>query len=190
MVMKTTLYTVLCIAVRLGAVLMAVGILEQVPGLFVTLQNESSHLMLGVSLLEGAGLMVAFALWMWPKILVWWAVGRSQHEVLESSINAAQLQYVALSVVGAWMFIGGLSGSIGHGVMILMVKHQIALGALPGMAPANEWHWLVQYATTAIAGAALMLGSHGLVGLLHRIRGYPHNMLANADPDASTTRDS
>ncbi|HEY8682378.1 MAG TPA: hypothetical protein VIM06_04345 [Rhodanobacter sp.] len=161
--MKTTLYTVLCIAVRLGAVLMAVGILEQVPSLLVTLLNEGGHLVLGIMLLEGIGLLLAFALWLWPNILVWWAVGRNRHEILESSISADQLQHIALSVLGAWVFIAGLGGCVGHGVMILMIEHQIALGALPGMAPTNEWHWMAQYATTALAGAALILGSRGLV---------------------------
>ncbi|HEY1590012.1 MAG TPA: hypothetical protein VGG00_09770 [Rhodanobacter sp.] len=187
--MKTTLYTVLCIAVRLGAVLMAVGILEQVPSLFVTLHNEDSHFMLGVSLLEGAGLLVAFALWLWPNILVRWALGRSRHETLESSISSGQLQHIAFSVMGVWLFIAGLSGCVGRGVMFLMIRHQMALGALPGMAPTNEWHWMAQYATTAAAGAALTFGSRGLVGLLHRLRGYPHNTITQADPDASTAQD-
>lgn len=184
--MKTTLYTVLCVAVRLGAVLMAVGILERVPGLFY-LSGTDGHFIIGILLLNGAGLLVAFALWMWPKILVWWAVGRNRHEILESSISAGQLQYIALSVVGAWMFIGGLSGCVGRGVMILVVAHESASNGLSGMVSMDEWHWLIQYATTAIVGAALTLGSRSLVGLLHRLRGYPHHMTAETDPEASTT---
>jgi len=187
--MKTTLYTLLCIAVRLGAVLMAVGILEQMPSLFSYLSGTDGHFVVSAILLDGAGLLVAFALWVWPNILVWWAIGRNQHEILESFISAGQLQHIALSVMGAWMFIGGLSGCLGHGVMILIVKHESASNGLSGMVPTNEWHWLVQYATTAVVGAALALGSRGLVGLLQRLRGYPHYTSAVTDPDASTTQD-
>lgn len=186
--MKTTLYTVLCVAIRLGAVLMAVGILEQVPYLFFY-PTQDGHFVLGAVLLDGAGLLLAFALWVWPNVLVWWAAGRNQHEILETAISAAQLQHIALSVVGAWMFIGGLSGCVGHGAMILIIKHEAAVGSASGMVPTNEWHWMVQYAATAVVGAALTLGARGLVGLLHRLRGYPHSAVAEADDDTSTAQD-
>ena len=182
--MKTTLYTVLCVAIRLGAVFMAVGILETLPQIFF-LPGEGGRFATFVLLLEGAGLLLAFALWLWPNILVWWAIGRNRHEILESSISADQLQHIALSVLGAWMFIGGLSACLSRAVMILVVKNDNMLGMLP----TGEWRWLIQYAATAVAGAALTLGSRGLVGLLHRLRGYPQYTSVEANADTSNTQD-
>ncbi|MEO8810905.1 MAG: hypothetical protein ABI386_11740, partial [Rhodanobacter sp.] len=121
--MKTTLYTVLCMAVRLGAVLTAVGILERIPGL-VEFSSQEGHLFLGAMLLNGAALLLAFALWVWPNILVWWAAGSSTHEVVETAITAEQLQYIALSVLGAWMFIVGFAGCLSHVAQIFMITRE------------------------------------------------------------------
>jgi len=186
-VMKTTLYTVLCVAIRLGAVLMATGILERIPGL-VAFANQDDHLFLGSMLLNGAGLLLAFALWIWPDILVWWAAGRNSHQVLEAAITAEQLQHIALSVLGAWMFIGGFAGCLAHLAQILLIQREAESNGYPAVMPTSEWHWVIQYALTALAGAALTLGSRGLVGLLRRLRGYPDATLAT-DPDPGTTQD-
>lgn len=185
--MKTTLYTVLCVAIRLGAVFMAVGILERIPGL-VAFANQDGHLFLGAMLLNGAGLLLAFALWVWPNILVWWAAGRSSHEVVETAITADQLQYIALSVLGAWMFIDGFAAGLAHLAQIMMIKHGTESGGYPAVVSTNEWHWLIEYALIALAGAMLVLGSRGLVSLLHRLRGYPYASV-ETHPDASTTQD-
>lgn len=115
-VMKTTLYTVLCVAVRLGAVFMAVGIFERIPGLI------------------------------------------------------------------------GFAAGLAHLAQILMIEHGSESGGYPAVVSTTEWHWLIEYALIALAGAALLLGSRGLVTLLHRLRGYPYVSVA-ADPDASSTQD-
>lgn len=187
--MKTTLYTVLCVAIRLGAVLMAVDILEHVPGLFVfATQAQDGHLAWGVFVIEGVGLLLAFALWTWPNLLAWWALGRNRHEVLETSITVDQLQYVALSLVGAWMVIRGLSDGLAGIAYLLLQRHVAESTGAQYLDSTNEWHLVIQYALVALAGAALMLGSRGLVGLLRRLRGYPDAMI-ETDPDASTTQD-
>ena len=186
--MKTTLYSVLCIAIRLGAVLMAVGILERAPGIFF-FANAEGHFQVLALFLEGAGLLLALALWIWPNMLTWCVMGRNKHEILESSISAAQVQHIAFSIVGVWLFIDGVSGCLGHAFMILLIKQEMAAGALPGMGLQEEWRWLIQFAATAVAGAALTLGSRGLVGLLHRLRAYPHYRSTETDPDTSTTQD-
>ena len=186
--MKTTLHTVLCVAIRLGAVLMALGILEQIPGL-VFYPSQDGHLVVGALSLCGAGLLVACALWLWPNLLAWWAVARNHQEVLEMTISPGRLQYVAMSVVGVWTFIGGLSGFVGHGVIIVLIKHEATIGNPSGMVPMTEWHWMVYYGTMLLAGAALALGARGLAGLLYRLRGYPHVATATSDHDADFAQD-
>jgi hypothetical protein len=184
--MKTTLYTVLCVAVRLGAVLMAVNVLERVPDVFIYPGRDGTY-SIGALLLEGTSLLVALALWLWPNILVWWAIGRNRHEILESPIVSDDIQRIAFSVLGVWLCISGIGGLLGHGTLILIVQRRAVYEGV-GEVPTSEWHWLVQYAITAVAGAGLALGSRGLVGGLRRLRGYPAAE-APATHDAGITQD-
>ena len=186
--MKTTLHTVLCVAIRLAAVLMAVGIFEQIPGL-VLYPAEDGHLTWAALALYGAGLLLAFALWLRPNLLAWWAIGRNQREVLEMAISVGQLQYLALSVVGVWVFVGGLGGFVSHGALILLIKHDATVGDASGMVPTTEWRWMTYYGTMLLAGAALTLGARGLAGLLQRLRGYPLASTAGASDDADFAQD-
>jgi hypothetical protein len=186
--MKTTLYTVLCVAIRLGAVLMAVDVFERLPAVFF--YRGDGHYPLLALLMEAFTLLVAFVLWMRPSLLAWWALGSKRQEILESPIHADQLHYVAFCVLGAWLAISGLAGCIGHGTMILLLLRQASYDGAGETVPATEWHWMVQYGVTAVAGMVLMSGSRGLIGLLHRLRSYPHYVAAKADPDASATQHS
>lgn len=183
---KTTLYTVLCIAVRLGAVLMAVGLLQTLPA-FLWGSSDGHFAVLGLSL-GGLGLIVALVLWLWPGSLARLAVGRSRSEAFESSIDADQMQRVAFSVLGAWLCIHGLLGCFSHGVLMLFVRSQIVDPATASI-PVGEWRLLIEYAATAVAGAALMLGAHGLVGLLHRLRDCPLPRDSGSGHDAKLTQD-
>jgi hypothetical protein len=181
--MKTTLHTLLCIAIRLGAVLMAVNLLEQLPSFFV-LNNETGHLAWLSLGLTGVGLVIAFALWVWPGLIVWWAVGRNGHELFESPIAASQLQHIVLSAMGAWLFINGLSACIGHGAITLAYIRESG-----AMTPTGEIRWIIQDAVTALAGIALMLGSRGLVELLYRLRSYPQPRQSEIEADTNIVKD-
>jgi hypothetical protein len=181
--MKTTLHTVLCVAIRLGAVLMAVGIIEQAPSIFLY-PSQGGQVAVGALLIAGAGLLAAFALWLWPNVLAWWAISRSQQEILESPISADQLQRVAFSVIGVWLFISGLSGCIARLTMMLIVFRRSAYGESIMILSTSDWFWLVEHLATTFAGAWLALGSRGLVGLLHRVRGY--SQFADVETDADT----
>ena len=181
--MKTTLHTLLCIAIRLGAVLMAVNLLEQLPSFFV-LNNETGHLAWLSLGLTGVGLVIAFALWVWPGLIVWWAVGRNGHEIFESPIAASQLQHIVLSAMGAWLFINGLSACIGHGAITLAYIRESG-----AMTPTGEIRWIIQDAATALAGIALMLGSRGLVELLYRLCSYPQPRQSESEADANIAKD-
>jgi hypothetical protein len=181
--MKTTLHTVLCVTIRLGAVLMAVGIVQQAPTIFLY-PSQGGQVAVGALLLAGAGLLAAFALWLWPNILAWWAISRNQHEVLESTIDAEQFQHIAFSVVGVWLFISGTCGCLARVTMMLIIFRRSAYGDSTMVLSASDWFWLVEHLAITLAGAWLALGSRGLIGLLHRLRG--HSQFSHVETDADT----
>lgn len=178
--MKTTLYTVLCVAIRLGAVLLAVNLFEHLP--WFLWQSPAGGFAWDAVLLTAFGLLLAVLLWLWPGLLARWAAGRNSHEVLDMSLDADALLRVALAVMGAWLCLTGLAGCLGHGLTMLVFLHRLEGAA--GQLPVSEWRWVFYYLVVAAGGAALMLGSRGLVGLLHRLRGYPE-AVGRADEDAS-----
>ena len=179
--MKTTLYTVLCVAIRLGAVLMAVGLLERLP-LFLW-ESPAGGFALDAVLLAVFGLLVAGALWLWPSILAGWAVGRRGHELLEiQQLDADGLMRVALTVSGAVLSVSGLAGCLGHGLSMLLFRSRMA-DAATGQLPVSEWHWVLYYVVQTVGGAALMLGARGLATFLQRVRGRSSHAWADTDDE-------
>jgi hypothetical protein len=187
-VMKTTLHTVVCIAIRLGAVFLAVGLVQQSVAIFLY-PDPGGHLAVPASVLVGVGLLVAFALWLRPDILAWWAISGKQREILEISMTAEQVQWISFSVLGMWLFIGAMSNLVVHIVMILVaMRHSAYEGVSPGW-PSDDWRLMLKYALTAVFGATLTLGARGLVGLLNRLRGYPSPHLLKIDSDTGIAKD-
>ena len=186
--MKTTLHAVLCIAVRLGAVLMAVGIVEQVPTLFLYAHGDI-HFAAGALWLSGAGLLLAFMLWLWPNMLAWWAVSRVSYEFFESPLTADQIQRIVFSVLGIWLLINGIAGSLARVVVMLIITHQSAYEDSSRILSSNDGYWLMIHLATAAAGVCLALGARGLVSLLHRLRGYPHRAVVEDGDDATVAQD-
>lgn len=185
--MKTTLFTVLCIAIRLGAVLLAVNILEQLP-FWLSQSHPGSVYTLYQLLLGFFVLVLAAVLWVRPGILAWWAIGKGQREILESPINADQVQHIAFSVLGVWMVISGFGGCISHLMIMLFLRERVA-DAATGVLPPGEWRYVCSYTLEALAGGALAVGSRGLIGLLHRLRGYPVTETVASGDDAAAMRD-
>ncbi|MBD8881250.1 hypothetical protein IHE49_12235 [Rhodanobacter sp. 7MK24] len=187
--MKTSLYTVLCIAIRLGAVLMAVGLLESVPLFLWNLNSSDGRFAKLALVLTASGLAIAFVLWLKPGVLAWWASsGRSKGEVFESHIEANQIQHIALSVLGVWLAISGFASMTSLAIQLVRLHLQIEgySGAqIPGAVLGNLSRALV----TTVAGVALALGSRGLVGLLYRLRGYPTQPAVAGGDDEITPRD-
>lgn len=184
--MKTTLYTVLCIAIRLGAVLMAVGLLESIP-VFLWSTQHDAQFMVPALVVAAVGLVIALVLWLKPGVLAWWAAGRSKGEVFESHIESDQIQYIAFSVLGAWLVVSGLAALLASAMQLLWLHH--LADTYPGMVPpSNVWNSLIRSLVVTVAGVILMLQSRGLVGLLHRLRGYPTQPSAGSD-DGITPRD-
>ncbi|HET6430845.1 hypothetical protein [Dyella sp.] len=167
--MKTTLHTVLCVAVRLGAVLLAVAALENLARVVVQAQGDT-RVWLGTALFSLRYLATAAVLWLWPGMLAWWASGRAGHEVLESPIEANALQRIALSVLGAWMAVAGLSGVMGHGLTMWFLHDRLSDYSSARL-PASEWRWLIYYLVQMLAGAWLVAGARGLTALLAGLRG-------------------
>ena len=167
--MKTSLYGVLCIAIRLGAVLMAVGLVEQWPRLLVTQAN--GQISVAAITLDLLGLLVAFVLWLRPGLLAWWAAGNTHRDVFDVQISAPQLQYIALSVAGIYKLMSGLAGILAHGLNLLEYRHVADAAGISLAPPAYEKTLFVEYVVTAVAGFALTLGARGLTGYLQRIRG-------------------
>lgn len=166
--MKTSLYTILCIVIRLGAVFLAAGIVMALPNIYIFAHarqaNEGSFQLLGAFYL--GGLVVALGLWLYPSVLASLAAGRSSKEPFETPIGARDIQYVALSVLGVWLMLKGLVA------LVFQISRWAAFSSsMPG-----EGIFTLEGAELASAGAqiifgiALALGARGLAALLHRLR--------------------
>ncbi len=168
--MKTTLYSILCVAVRIAALLLAVESLLGVAGNFIN--PVSGVPMLTHWFLIGGGLFgaaVGLVLWLYPGWLVRPAVGRAGHEVFESPLTAEDFQRIGICLLGIWFAVDGIRsfvyllirgsaiGSQGYdyaGVTLAMLAPDIAVAL-----------------ALIVAGVSLTFGSRGLVGLLVRLRG-------------------
>jgi hypothetical protein len=185
--MRTSLYTILCIVIRVGAVVLAV----ETPGSLLTvLASVRAGAMpsdLWVSMASvGASLLISFLLWTWPGMVARIAAGRSSGQVFESPIDAAHLQYIALSVLGAWLFIDGVA-SLAHFTLewLVFMDHAKYDVSLPEHVFSSGMYWVIQM----LVGLLLALNAGGLTGLLHRLRdgslrGGPPPVSDDGDPSA------
>jgi hypothetical protein len=168
-VMKTSLFTVLCTAIRLGAVWLGVNVLLTVPGAY-TASARGSFGKAGLTILLVWGLIalfVAFLLWLYPSLLARLAAGKSAMQVFESPISPAQLQYIALVLLGMWFLMTGVV-TLSYEILrtLLFAQVDIASDATARMNAEILSKPIIQI----LCGSVLTLGSSGLVGLLHRLR--------------------
>jgi|SRR5690348_16726661 hypothetical protein len=162
--MKTSLYTVLCITIRLGAVIWIVGSLVRLPFSWLGAFN-APHPNAAVGWLLGGvacQVLIAFLFWLYPGALARLTAGRATHESFESTIHAGTMQYIALSVVGAWFTLQGIV----YLAYELTRAAQSAFEVLPSERPA-----LAESSMRVVFGLALLLGARGLVNALARLRG-------------------
>ena len=165
--MRTSLYSILCIVIRLGAVLLAVSTLGSVLSMCLALRNGTAVLELVPVLVAFVlTLLVAFFLWLCPGPLARMASTRSSQQVLESPIVAAHVQWIALSVLGMYFFVEGLVGFAHYEIQQLIVgaiaDREMRIAKFVQVA----LYWLLQMGF----GVALTLGARGLTGMLQRIR--------------------
>lgn len=169
--MRTSLYTILCIVIRVGAVVLAVNALSGLLTVLARLREGTLPGELWMSFASvGATLLVAFLLWTWPGLVARIAAGRSSGQVFESPIDAARIQHIALSVLGVWLVVDGLA-SLAHYALEWVVyldqyDHKYDQAASMGRLFSAGAYWVIQI----VFGLLLTLNAHGLTGLLQRLR--------------------
>lgn len=168
--MKTTLYSILCAAVRIAALLLVVESLLGIAGHF--LNPISGVPMLTNWVLIGGGLFAAaigVVLWMFPGWLVWPAVGRAAHEVFESPLTAEDFQRIGICLLGIWLAADGIRS------LVYLLIRSSAIGSQGydhvGITLAMSAPDIAAALALIVVGISLTLGSRGLVGLLVRLRG-------------------
>lgn len=165
--MRTSLYSILCIVIRLGAVVLAVSTLASV--LSVALLVRQGMSLFDLSFVIGmliAALVIVGLLWLYPGPLARLCSARSAGQIFESPITAYDLQWIAFSVLGMYFVVGGVVG------LLHFELNQLVADTIVDREKRIEefvkvgLYWLLQIAI----GLVLVLGARGLAGLLHRLR--------------------
>jgi hypothetical protein len=164
--MRTSLYSILCIVVRLGAVWLAVGLIAGLPATLDLLRSTEPAGAGGVLFAQAIGLLFAAALWLYPGMLARVAAGRSSQQVFESPIAAADLQAIALAVLGVAFAVSGVTG------LVLHAAHYAWMTSLSTFTSASDrgLFSIVADAIQIVLGVALALGARGLSKVLLRLR--------------------
>lgn len=165
--MRTSLYSILCIVVRLGAMWLAVGLIANLPATLDLLRSTEPVGAGSVLFAQAIGLLFAAVLWLYPGMLARVAAGRSSQQVFESPIAAADLQAIALAVLGVAFAVNGVAG------LVLHVLHYAWMTSSSTFTSASERGLfpMVADAVQIVLGVALALGARGLGHLLLRLRG-------------------
>ena len=165
--MRTSLYSILCIAIRLGAVMLAVSTLASVLSMALMIRPGTSPMDLWALIgLFVAILAIAFVLWLYPGPLARLCSARSAMQVFESPIASRDLQWIAFSVLGMYFVVDGLVGFLHFEANLFVAdtitdrEKRIEDFVQTGL------YWLIRL----VAGAVLVLGSRGLSGVLHKVR--------------------
>lgn len=173
--MRTSLYSILCIVVRLGAVLLFVQTVTSFPAAWEALEvwtqtpSESDRVVRGMLIgFGGAAIALSFLLWLYPGLLARLAAGKASREVFESPIAPTDIQFIAFSVLGVTFAIKGLIGLVAvlFRVALSVRMSDVAFQTLVWQNAASVLVEIVQLA----AGVGLTFGARGLVGLLRRLR--------------------
>ena len=181
--MKTTLFAVLCIVIRLGVLLLAVQVLVALPVLLGMPNREFLAMELGFAALT---LLLAAVLWVRPGWLARCAMRGGDDLPLEGDFDASGLQRVAFATLGAWFLVEGLAYVVPSVVAAWEVH--ASQQQYPGMqVPAGQWNNLIRALVLLVAGAALMLGSQGLTMLLQHLRGRVQTQGVSPDDDVDMT---
>ena len=166
--MRTSLYSVLCIVIRLGAILLAMNTAIGFAPAYLAASN--GHFGVGatgsVIGFSGALLATAVLLWLFPGILARLAVGQASQQVFELTIGANELQYIALAVLGVAFAMSGLIDLVDFSMRTALTFN------LNDSTYIQRENWLrvVPQILKLVLGLVLAVGSRGLAGLLHRLR--------------------
>jgi hypothetical protein len=173
--MRTSLYSILCIGIRLAAVLLAVNTLLSVPAGYAALVHGDwgRSEIVWLAVLWTVVLLFALLLWVYPGMLARLAAGKASQEIFESPVGAEELQYIAFSIVGLWILLGGVIGFAQSALSELFVDHVLRSSNAGIDAQALRVRAIMDFATEVLrilVGGALMLRARGLVALLRRAR--------------------
>lgn len=167
--MRTSLYSILCIAIRLGAVMLAWTSIEKLSfllgqGQFAAFPTEERWIAVTYF---GSGILISILLWLYPGPLARMASGRSAQQVFESPISAADLQWIALSVLGMVWVMTGILDLAELGYRYVWMSEMLGTGE----EAARRLQGQIAYAAFEILiGIALTLGARGLATLLRKFR--------------------
>jgi len=171
--MRTSLYSVLCILIRLGAVFMAVSTIVAVPAAWRGAELEHvqgyAAMLLGYG---GAMLVLAVLLWIYPGALARLAAGNASEQIFESPISAAELQEIAFAVIGIWFAIQALCElvALGAGIVVTAYESESSYGVPLAAVFHRELARLVPLAAKLALGIALTMKARGLVGWIRAFR--------------------
>ena len=172
--MRTSLYTVLCIAIRLGAVALAVDTIYVIPTAWsmvgsTTMSSGWDGAVIGFGV---AMFALATLLLIYPGILARLAAGRSAKQVFESPISPDEIQQIALCTMGVWFVANGLIDVVGVGIRTIFAMNVSLGGNGMGFGEIVK-HDIVRDVSAILkllVGIALTLGARGLVGVVRRMR--------------------
>lgn len=188
--MRTSLYSILCIVVRVSAILLFVKTMVALPLALSSARGGqfgpgAEGMLIGFT---GALVALAIALWLYPGLLARLASIQRSREVFESPISAAQLQYVAFAVLGVAFAIDALLDLVAFGTRAALIfrLHDPAYDGLR----LDDRARVVALVAKLILGVALAAGSLGLVGLLRGLRenGLPKAVAADLEEDVESPK--
>lgn len=169
--MKTSLHAILCIVIRLGAVIIGVKLLIEMPGWFYAVHGSARTLDIIVPSLGYAFLLlVAFLLWLYPGFLARAAAGRSSLQIFESPISPKAMLHIALAVLGAFFVMRGLWAAIYQVLRLTFLAQIMGEDAVFGPAKAQCGIAIAADIAVVLVGGALVLGSRGLAEFIQRLR--------------------
>jgi hypothetical protein len=171
--MRTSLYSILCIAIRIGAVLIAVQTIVQIivmlPDVLPQSVESGAWSWGEVASAVGASWLLAAWLWIYPGVLARLAAGRSANQVFESPINADEIQRIALTVLGIWFVMVAIIELVRTGLDFAWARIWMS-DSINDRYVRQIFMGLISYVCELAFGIALTLGSAGLTGWLRAIR--------------------
>lgn len=169
--MKTSLYSILCIAIRLGAVFIGIKLLIGLPGWFYAIRANANPMDIVAPLILCAFLLlIAFLLWLYPGVLARTAAGRSSMQVFESPIPPREMMHIALAVLGTYFVLRGLWAAIYQVLRLTFLARIMGEDAVFGPAKTQCGIDIAADVMVVLLGVALVMGSRGLAEFIQRLR--------------------
>ncbi|HEU4663620.1 MAG TPA: hypothetical protein VFS55_06290 [Dokdonella sp.] len=165
--MRTSLYSILCIVIRLGAVLLAVSALGSVLATAMMVRDGRSPIDLSwIAAAFVASLAIACLLWLYPGPLARLCTARSANQVFESPLAPHDLQWIAFAVLGVYFVVDGIVGFVHYEANLLVADALFDREKRIEDFVRNGSYWILRI----VFGLALALGARGLSALLRRLR--------------------